>query len=252
MILLTNDDGFNAPGLRAVWDALSQECDAIIIAPETEQSAVGHAITLATPLKVKEMKEGGALLGYAVSGTPADCVKIAITELLPEPPELVISGINQGSNMGSCVIYSGTVSAATEAALMGVPSIAVSLNSWESKDFNPAAEFIRKIYRKVLEKGLPEGVALNINVPAVPRDQIKGVTVTRQGQSRVIEAFDKRVDPRNNTYYWLAGEMTFTDAEGGTDCEAVESGYISITPIHCDLTRHDLLDDLRSWKFSLE
>ncbi len=252
MILLTNDDGFTAPGLRAVWDALSPECEAIIIAPETEQSAVGHAITLATPLKVKEMKEGDRLLGYAVSGTPADCVKIAVTELLPEPPKLVISGINQGSNMGSCVIYSGTVSAATEAAIMGVPSIAVSLNSWDNKDFSVSAEFIRKIYRRVLEKGLPEGVALNINVPALPHDQIKGVSVTRQGQSRVIEAFDKRVDPRNNTYYWLAGEMVFSDAEGGTDCEAVENGYISITPIHCDLTRHDLLDDLASWNLSFE
>lgn len=252
MILLTNDDGFNAPGLRAVWDALSPECDAIIIAPETEQSAVGHAITLATPLKVKEMKEGGRLLGYAVSGTPADCVKIAITELLPEPPKLVISGINQGSNMGSCVIYSGTVSAATEAAIMGVPSIAVSLNSWENQDFSAAAEFVRQIYPRVLKKGLPDGVALNINVPAVPRDEIKGITVTRQGQSRVIEAFDKRVDPRNNTYYWLAGEMIFSDAEGGTDCEVVQNDYISITPIDCDLTRHDLLDDLRSWDFSFK
>jgi 5'-nucleotidase len=252
MILLTNDDGFNAPGLRAVWDALSPECEAIIIAPETEQSAVGHAITLATPLKVKEMKEEGHLLGYAVSGTPADCVKIAITELLPEPPKLVISGINQGSNMGSCVIYSGTVSAATEAAIMGVPSIAVSLNSWENQNFSAAAEFIRQIYPRILKKGLPLGVALNINVPAVPRDKIKGVTVTRQGQSRVIEAFDKRVDPRNNTYYWLAGEMIFSDAEGGTDCEVVQNDYISITPIHCDLTRHDLLDDLRSWDLSFE
>ncbi|QPJ62664.1 MAG: 5'/3'-nucleotidase SurE [Candidatus Nitronauta litoralis] len=252
MILLTNDDGFNAPGLRAVWEALSPECEAIIIAPETEQSAVGHAITLATPLKVKEMKEDGHLLGYAVSGTPADCVKIAITELLPEPPELVISGVNQGSNMGSCVIYSGTVSAATEAAIMGVPSIAVSLNSWESKEFSIAAEFIRQIYPMVLKRGLPEGVALNINVPAIPKEQIKGVVVTRQGQSRVIEAFDKRIDPRNNIYYWLAGEMTFSDAEGGTDCEAVESGYISITPIHCDLTRHDLLDDLGSWNLAFE
>ena len=157
MILLTNDDGFTAPGLRAVWDALSPECEAIIIAPETEQSAVGHAITLATPLKVKEMKEGDRLLGYAVSGTPADCVKIAVTELLPEPPKLVISGINQGSNMGSCVIYSGTVSAATEAAIMGVPSIAVSLNSWDNKDFSVSAEFIRKNLSPCSGEGIAGG-----------------------------------------------------------------------------------------------
>ena len=250
MILLTNDDGFTAPGLRAVWDALSLETEAIIVAPETEQSAVGHAITLANPLKIKEMKEDGRLLGYAVTGTPADCVKIAVTELLPEPPKLVISGVNQGSNMGSCVIYSGTVSAATEAAIMGVPSIAVSLDSWDDRDFSVAAEFVRTFYPNVLKNGLPEGVALNVNVPALPRDAIKGVMVTRQGISRVIEKFDKRVDPRNHTYYWLAGELTFSDTHGGTDCEAVEEGYISITPIHCDLTRKDFLDPLRSWDIS--
>lgn len=249
MIVLTNDDGFYAAGLQALWRALAPETDVLIIAPESEQSAVGHAITLSTPIKTKEVrgKEGG-LIGYAVSGTPADCVKIAVTELLDAPPDLVISGVNQGGNMGTCIIYSGTVSAATEAATMGLPAIAVSLDSWESKDFSVASEFVRKLYPLVIQKGLPEGVSLNVNIPALPRDQIKGVAVTRQGKSRVIEKFDKRVDPRNNVYYWLAGEMEFMEVDPGTDCEMVREGYISVTPIHFDLTRYDALDSLRDWK----
>jgi len=249
MIVLTNDDGFNAAGIQALWRALAPETEVLIVAPETEQSAVGHAITLANPLKAKEMKgQDDCRIGYAISGTPADCVKIAVTEILDEPPELVISGVNQGGNMGTCIIYSGTVSAATEAATMGLPAIAVSLDSWESRDFSVATEFIRGLYPVVIEKGLPGGVSLNVNIPAIPRDQVRGVAVTRQGKSRVIEKFDKRVDPRNNVYYWLAGEMAFMEVEPGTDCEMVQEGYISVTPIHYDLTRHDALDRIKDWK----
>ncbi|WP_282010832.1 5'/3'-nucleotidase SurE [Nitrospina watsonii] len=249
MIILTNDDGFYAAGLQSMWRELSPLTEVLIVAPESEQSAVGHAITLAQPLKahaVKDQEHG--LIGYAVTGTPADCVKIAVTELLEEPPDLVVSGVNHGGNMGTSIIYSGTVSAATEAATMGLPAIAVSLDSWESRDFSVATEFIRKLYPLVIEKGLPEGVSLNVNIPAVPRDQIQGVAVTRQGKSRVIEKFDKRVDPRNNIYYWLAGEMVFMEVEAGTDCEMVRENYISVTPIHYDLTRHDALERIRDWK----
>lgn len=247
MIVLTNDDGIQAPGIRALWKAMDAVHDVVIVAPESEQSAVGHAITLSQPIRVRDQVEDGRHIGYAVSGTPADCVKIAVTELLDEPPELVVSGINQGGNLGTCAIYSGTVSAATEAAIMGIPSIAVSLDSWESKDFSAAAGFVCDLLPTVLKEGLPEGVALNINVPAIPGDQIKGVSVTRQGKSRVIEAFDKRTDPRNNTYYWLAGEMRFDEVEKGTDCEMVNEGYISVTPIQFDLTSHPTLDALKSW-----
>jgi len=248
MILLTNDDGFHAPGLQRLWQELSPLTEVLIVAPESEQSAVGHAITLSTPLKVSRVEDNGRLVGYAVNGTPADCVKIAVTELLDEPPELVISGINHGGNLGTCVIYSGTVSAATEAAIMGLPAIAVSLNSFESQDFEGAAQFVRKFYPTVIEKGLPEGVSLNINVPAIPRKDIRGAVVTRQGRSRVIETFDKRVDPRNNTYYWLAGEMRFSEVEEGTDSEMVLENYISVTPIHFDLTHFESLDRLKEWK----
>lgn len=250
MILITNDDGFYAKGIRALREGLAQVADVLTVAPDSEQSAVGHAITLSNPLKVKKVKEGGRLIGYAVNGTPADCVKIAVTELLEEPPQLVISGVNQGGNLGTCAIYSGTVSAATEAAIMGLPAIAVSLNSFEFDDFSAAVEFVKTLYPLVIEKGLPEGVSLNVNVPAVPRNRIKGAMVTRQGKSRVIETFDKRVNPRNETYYWLAGEMKFDEVEEGTDCEMVAENYISVTPIHFDLTHFQALENLKEWKLS--
>lgn len=248
MIILSNDDGFNAEGLRALRSEIAKIADVIVVAPETEQSAVGHAITLSTPLKTRKVVENGEFIGYAVNGTPADCIKIALSVLLQEPPELVISGINLGGNLGTCAIYSGTVSAATEARIMGVPAIAVSLNTFENPDFGPAAEFIRKLVPTVLKMGLPEGVSLNINVPAVPRNEIAGAVITRQGKSRVIETFDKREDPRKNTYYWLAGEMRFDEVEEGTDCEMVSKNYISITPIHFDLTHFQAIAGLKEWK----
>ena len=247
MILLTNDDGFNAAGLRALRNEIAGVADVIIVAPETEQSAVGHAITIASPLRVRKVVEGGDFLGYAVNGTPADCVKIAITDILEQLPNLVISGINHGGNLGTCVIYSGTVSAATEAAIMGVPAMAVSLNDFSCDSFSPAASFAHKLALLMLEKGLPEGVSLNVNVPPVPAHEIKGVAVTRQGKSRVIETFEKRIDPRKNTYYWMAGEMIFNEVEKETDFEMVSENYISVTPIHYDLTHLKALEQLKDW-----
>jgi 5'-nucleotidase len=250
MIVLSNDDGFNAPGLQALRAEIAKIAEVIVVAPESEQSAVGHAITLNNPLKTRKVVENGELIGYAVNGTPADCIKIAVTVLLDEPPEMVISGINLGGNLGTCAIYSGTVSAATEATIMGIPAFAISLNSYENPDFSPAAEFACKFAPLVREKGLPEGVSLNINVPAVPKKQIAGVAITRQGKSRVIESFDKRVDPRNNTYYWLAGEMRLDEVDEGTDCVMVSDNHISITPIHFDLTHYPSIDRLKDWKIS--
>lgn len=252
MILLSNDDGFNAEGIQVLRRELAKVYDVIIVAPESEQSAMGHAITLSAPLRVREVKEEGVLIGYAVNGTPADCIKVATTVLLDDPPELVVSGINLGGNLGTCAIYSGTVSAATEAAIMGIPSIAVSLNTFENPDFSASAEFIKNLIPKVLKRGLPDGVALNINVPAIPKSELKGVAVTRQGKSRVIETFDKRSDPRNNTYYWLAGEMRFDEVDEDADCRRVADNYISITPVHFDLTRHEFISELKSWNLSLE
>ena len=251
MILLCNDDGFNADGLRTLYRELSKEDEVIIVAPETEQSAMGHAITLIQPLKVRKVEDAGRFMGYAVNGTPADCVKLAIAVLLDEPPRLVVSGINLGGNLGICALYSGTVSAATEAMIMGVPSIAVSLDTYENPDFNPAANFTRKLISRVLEMGLPKGVVLNVTVPPVPESEIAGVAVTRQGRSRVVESFDQRVDPRNNTYYWMTGEMRFDEVEEGVDCVMVGKNYISVTPIHFDLTHYSSIEVIKDWKLEL-
>ena len=251
MILLCNDDGFNADGLRTLYRELSKEDEVIIVAPETEQSAMGHAITLTQPLKVRKVEEEGRFMGYAVNGTPADCVKLAIAVLLDEPPRLVVSGINLGGNLGICALYSGTVSAATEAMIMGIPSIAVSLDTYENPDFNPAANFTRKLISRVLEMGLPKGVVLNVTVPPVPESEIAGVAVTRQGRSRVVESFDRRVDPRNNTYYWMTGEMRFDEVEEGVDCVMVGKNYISVTPIHFDLTHYSSIEVIKDWKLEL-
>ena len=251
MIVLCNDDGFNTDGIRAIFKELAKFTKVVIVAPETEQSAMGHAITLTQPLKVRKVVEKGEFIGYAVNGTPADCVKLATTVLFDQPPQMVVSGVNQGGNLGTCAIYSGTVSAATEATIEGIPAIAVSLNTFESSDFEFAAEFGAKLAGMVLEKGLPEGVALNVNLPAIPRAEIKGVAITRQGRSRVVEKFDKRVDPRNNTYYWMSGEMRFDEADDEADCSQVLNNYISVTPIHFDLTSYKTIDELKKWCISL-
>lgn len=250
MIVLCNDDGFNADGIRSIYKELVKLSEVVIVAPETEQSAMGHAITLTQPIKVRKLIENGEFIGYAVNGTPADCVKLATTALFEQPPEMVISGVNQGGNLGTCAIYSGTVSAATEASIEGIPAIAVSLNSFDNSDFGFAAEFGAKLAKIVLEKGLPDGVSLNVNIPAVPHSEIKGVSITRQGKSRVIETFDKRVDPRKNTYYWYTGEMHIDEVDEEADCFQVSKNYISITPIHFDLTSYKAIDELKSWDLS--
>jgi len=245
--LLTNDDGIYARGLLALYQELSRDAECLIVAPEVEQSAVGHAITISRPLMVRKVRKNGGFLGYAVLGTPADCVKIGLGELAGEPVDLVVSGINRGANVGINVLYSGTVSAATEAAIQGVSSFAISLDTHdEAADYAAAARFARKMAAFILENPLPH-VALNVNVPAVPESEIRGVVVARQGRARLMESFDKRVDPRENIYYWLAGETELPAQEqDDTDAGALKRGMITVTPIHFDLTRHDLLDGLRT------
>lgn len=244
--LLTNDDGIYARGLLALYQELSRDAECLIVAPEVEQSAVGHAITIARPLMVRKARKNGSFLGYAVLGTPADCVKIGLGELAGGPVDLVVSGINRGANVGINILYSGTVSAATEAAIQGVPSLAISLDTHEEADYTTAARFARKMAAFLLENPLPN-VALNVNVPAVPEEEIRGVVVAKQGRARLMESFDKRVDPRDNTYYWLAGETELPSQEqDDTDASALKRGMITVTPIYYDLTRHDLLDGLRT------
>lgn len=243
--LLTNDDGIYARGLSALYQELSREAECIIVAPEVEQSAVGHAITISRPLMVRKAKKNGNVFGYAVLGTPADCVKIGLDELAGGPVDLVVSGINRGANVGINVLYSGTVSAATEAAILGVPSLAVSLDTHEDADYSTAARFARKMAAFILENPL-SNVALNVNIPAVSEGEIRGVVVTKQGRARLMESFDKRIDPRDNIYYWLAGETQMPEQEqDDTDASALKRGMITVTPIHFDLTRHDLIDGLQ-------
>ena len=217
-------------------------------APDAERSAIGHAITTLTPLRIKEYRRGNTLFGYAIDGTPADCVKLAVGAICAEePPDLVVSGINLGPNTATNIIYSGTVSAATEARILGLPSIAISLAAFRAPRWSYAASVGRRVAARVLQRGLPPRVLLNVNVPNLPRSEIKGVRVTRQGESANVEEFAIREDPRHQPYYWLAGSYLMRDTDPSTDAWAIEHGYVSITPITFDLTARDALDDLAGW-----
>ncbi|MCD6205220.1 MAG: 5'/3'-nucleotidase SurE [Candidatus Marinimicrobia bacterium] len=246
-ILATNDDGIAAPGIHALVTELRKHAEVAVVAPDSEKSAVGHAITLSDPIRVTDFSKSGQWQGFAVSGTPSDCVKIAVGALLDRRPDMVISGINLGSNAGINVIYSGTVSAATEGTILGIPSIAVSVTTYTEPIFQPAARFAVKMMEIVLAKGLPERTLLNINIPNLPGEKITGVRITRQGMANFAETFDKRVDPRNRVYYWMDGQKEEIQASEDVDDEAVKRGCISITPIKYDLTNYDFMEDLQHW-----
>jgi len=247
LILLCNDDGIYAPGLSALAEEVSELGEMVVVAPISERSAVGHGITLTRPLRVTPVHRSGRLFGYGVSGTPADCIKMALKSLLDRVPDLVISGINPGPNAGINVIYSGTVSAAVEAAIMGVPSLAVSLDAFTEPDFAPAARIASLVAARILRDGLPEGILLNLNVPALPLSRIRGFKVTRQGTAGYREVIERRVDPRGREYYWLGGELQFSRESPGSDSVALEEGYCSLTPLRFDLTDEEGLNLLRSW-----
>ncbi|MFQ5823142.1 MAG: 5'/3'-nucleotidase SurE [bacterium] len=246
-ILLTNDDGINAPGLAALYQQMKEIGEVIVVAPESEKSAVGHAITLSDPLRVWNFEKNGEIFGYAVNGTPADCVKIAYGALLQQKPDLVISGINLGTNTGINVIYSGTVSAATEGTILGVPSFAISLTTYKNPDFTYAAKFARNLSQVILEKGLPKGTFLNVNIPPIKEAEIKGIVITRQGRANYKEKFDKRVDPQNRVYYWLTGTKVQLEEDSDVDDRAILENKVSITPFHYDLTNYDFIDELKTW-----
>ncbi len=241
-VLLTNDDGIFAPGLCALYWAFCEKHEVYIVAPDSERSAVGHAITLSDPLRVKKVRYGRKFWGWAVSGTPADCVKLAVLELLPKPIDMVVSGINQGANVGINILYSGTVSAATEGAIYGKLAIAISLDSYVSQDFCYAAHFAERISNWLMQHDL-QGIALNINVPAIPANKIKGVKFVRQGTYRFDEKFDKRIDPRGNVYYWqVAEKMKENGPKEGTDIHELKRKFITVTPITYNLTSKSILN----------
>jgi len=246
-ILVSNDDGFDAPGLQALVAALQPCGEITIVAPATEQSAVGHAITIYDPLKVQERWRDGELLGYAVHGTPADCVKLALCSLLREPPDVLISGINQGANLGTDIIYSGTVSAATEGTLLGIPSLAVSVDSYErGAHFESAGRAARMLLEVMPSLQVPAGTLLNMNVPNLPWEQIRGWRVTVQGKTKYVENYVERIDPRGNRYYWIAGTLVEQDECAHADYRTVKQGYISVTPLHFDVTNHACVEGLRT------
>lgn len=255
LILVCNDDGIEAPGIAALVAAVHDIGDVYVAAPIKEQSAVGHAITVRDPVRAQPWpfrSPAGSVPAWAVSGTPADCVKLAIDKLLPRKPDLVVSGINQGPNTAVNVIYSGTVSAATEATMLGIDAVAYSLCSWRGGDFESAGRWAARIAKRVLGSGLPEGILLNVNVPDLPYDRIRGSRVTRQARSRWEESFHERRDPLDRPYYWLTGRFVNLDEGDNTDLHAIEAGYVSITPVHHDMTAHEYLARLEAMPWNEE
>lgn len=249
-ILISNDDGIHAGGLKALLESLQDLGEIFVVAPDRERSATGHGITVDRPLRITPIcLPVPVSRAWAVDGTPADCVKLAVEDLLPEPPHLVIAGINQGPNLGTDVLYSGTVSAAIEGVINGFPSLAVSLATYDQMDFSPAGQFIREIV-PAIKDNLPPDILLNINVPA---GRSKGRRITCLGNRRYINIFHKRTDPRGRVYYWMAGEpMDLDDKEpGNTDVEAVRNQYISITPIQLDLTNYRAMHGVENWLSAL-
>lgn len=246
-ILITNDDGIGAPGLLALKDACADVGDVTVLAPDHNWSASGHVKTMHKPLRVGEVTLADGTPALSTTGAPSDAVAMAFLGLVENPIDLVVSGVNQGGNLGHDVTYSGTVTAAMEAAISGVPGIAVSLNSRDYEDFSVAARFAAALAGQVLEHGLPEGVLVNVNVPPLPAEEIAGVLVTRMGLRIYRDELVRRIDPRGRPYYWIGGPAPTGLEEEGTDIWAVANGYISVTPLQLDLTAHDLLDALREW-----
>jgi 5'-nucleotidase len=245
IILLSNDDGIHSEGLTALEQTLQQVGETYTVAPDRVQNSMSHALTLHRPLRVQEQGPRR----FSVDGTPTDCVKLALTGLLPVRPNLVVSGINKGPNLGDDIIYSGTVSAAIEGALLGIPAIAVSLVTFKNFDFRAAAEFTATLVSGILKNGIPPETLLNINVPSLPKDELKGWRLTRMGKRHYSENIVERIDPRGRKYYWIGGDDLGFAQEDGTDCVAVHEGYISVTPLQVDLTNYKFLQETRALKF---
>jgi len=245
LILITNDDGIFAPGIKALSTIASTFGDIVVVAPDKPQSGMGHAITINSTLRIQKTNFHNATAEYACSGTPVDCVKMAVNHILKRRPDLVISGINHGSNSSINVIYSGTMSAAIEGALEGAPSIGFSLCDYAMEaDFMQSKSFIEKIIGEVLKNKMPKGVCLNVNIPKLTANQIKGIKVVRQAKANWVERFDERKDPYGRDYYWLTGEFVNFEPESfDTDEWALCNGYISVVPTQADLTAHKYLND---------
>lgn len=242
-ILLSNDDSVFAKGIQVLYQALSQEHDVTVIAPDRNCSGASNSLSLHQPLRIQQLDNGF----YSVNGTPSDCVHMGVNCFMDEDPELVVSGINHGANLGDDVIYSGTVAAATEGRYMGLPAIAVSLTSHEGEHFETAAQVVVDIIRKLQEHPLPANQILNVNVPDVPYDQLAGTQVTRQGRRHRAEGMQKSTDPFGRTIFWYGPAGAEQDASEGTDFYAIANGYCSVTPLDVDMTAHKSLQDMQAW-----
>ncbi|KFF16238.1 5'/3'-nucleotidase SurE [Flavobacterium hydatis] len=252
LILVTNDDGVSAPGIRALISVMSQIGEVVVVAPDKPQSAMGHAITINSTLYLNKLsKDGDLVTEYSCSGTPVDCVKLAVNEILKRKPDLCVSGVNHGSNSSINVIYSGTMSAAVEAGIEGIPAIGFSLLDYDwNADFESIKSFIKKITLEALENKLPEGVVLNVNFPKLKENEIKGIKICRQAKAQWMEKFDKRKTPSGKDYYWLSGEFVNQDKGEDTDEWALENGYVSVVPVQFDLTAHHTMQQLNTWKWN--
>ncbi|GAB1855422.1 5'/3'-nucleotidase SurE [Flavobacteriaceae bacterium MHTCC 0001] len=252
LILVTNDDGISAPGIRALIDVMISIGEVVVVAPNSPQSGKGHAITVDSTLHIEEIEvPSGTHKEYTCSGTPADCVKLAIREILGKHPDICVSGINHGSNASINVIYSGTMSAAIEAGIEGIPAIGFSLLNYQwNASFEACKTFVKTITETVLARGLQKDVVLNVNIPDITEKEIKGIKICRQARANWVETFDKRKSPQGKDYYWLSGEFVNLDGGEDTDEWALEHHYISIVPVQFDLTKHNYIKELNTWNFN--
>lgn len=249
-ILVTNDDGIDSPGIYALSKSMENIGNVIVVAPDHQQSAVGHALTISRPLRVSKFHKNGEFFGYAVNGTPADSVKLALSNLLDAKPDLIVSGINNGKNTSINVIYSGTVSAAAEGSMVGIPSIAISLDSYNLKsDFSVAADFAKEFSKKIFDIKIPKGTLLNINVPAIPRNLIKGTIIATLNNAYWIDKYEERKDPFGKTYYWFAGEYKVDNSDINSDDVVLNDGYISISPLHFNFINSEYINILKKVNF---
>ncbi len=253
LILVTNDDGVMAPGIRNLVTFMLELGEVVVVAPDKPQSGMGHAVTITIPLRLEKIHVNGNHDVYSCSGTPVDCVKLAVNKVLKRKPDLLVSGINHGANSSISVIYSGTMSAAIEGSMESIPSIGFSLLDHRfDADFSHAREFVQRIASNVIEHGLPKGICLNVNIPAVEQKQIMGIKICRQARGNWEEEFDHRQDPRGKDYYWLTGKFALHENSNETDEWALKNNYVSVVPIQFDFTAHELIPELNKWDFNVK
>lgn len=252
LILVTNDDGIVAPGIKALISVMKTIGDVVVVAPDSPQSAMGHAITINNTLHIDKINlDEEVLSAYSCSGTPVDCVKLGVHEILKRKPDICVSGINHGSNSSINVIYSGTMSAAVEAGIEGIPAIGFSLLDYNwNADFDAVKDFVKTITLEVLQNGLPKGVVLNVNFPKRKKEDIQGIKICRQAKASWVEEFDKRTNPQGKEYYWLTGQFINEDSGDDTDEWALANGYVSVVPVQFDLTAHYAINELKTWKLN--